>query len=70
MGLRINPPQLGRDPEPVIQPDLNFNDEQENLITELYSLVWSVKRNYPDWSRMCFVLEEEQEIADRIDAQN
>lgn len=70
MGLPINPPQPERDPESVIQPDLNFSDEQESLITELYSLAWSVKRNYPDWSRMCMILEEEQDIADRINAQN
>lgn len=59
MGRPINPAQPGRDPEPMIQPDLNFSDEQENLITELYNLAWSVKRNYPDWSQMRLVLEEE-----------
>lgn len=71
MDLPIIPPELGRDPEPVIQPNLGFNDKQENIIIELYSLAWSMKINYPDWCRMYFILkEEEEEIAKCIDAQN
>lgn len=70
MGLPIIPPQLGREPQPVLQPNLDFIDEQEHVITELYSLAWSVRRNTPDWYRMSFILDEELDIAARIDAQN
>lgn len=67
MGLPTNVPEPDQDPQPVLKPNLGFHDEQEDIITELFSLTWQVRRSAPDWFRMRYILEEEEERARRIE---
>lgn len=67
MVLPANVPNPNQDPQPVLQPNLAFHNEQEDIITELFSLAWQEKRNAPDWLRMRFILEQEEERARRIE---
>ena len=51
---------------PVLQPNLGFNDDQEDILSGLNNLAWKTKESYAQYMRTCFVLEEEEEKAIEI----
>lgn len=51
---------------PFLQPNLGY--KQEEVILELHSLAWNIKRSYTNWFPMHAMLDNEQKKARHIEA--
>jgi hypothetical protein len=45
---------------PVLQPNLGFQDDQEDIISSLNTFVWRHRRNTKHYRNSSWVLEEEE----------
>lgn len=46
---------------PTIQPNLGFQDKQEDIINQLNTLTWRRKKSLNDYRRLNFLLEHEED---------
>ena len=52
---------------PVLQPNLGFQDDQEDLISSLNTFVWRNRRNSEHYRNANQVLEEEERRAEALE---
>ena len=52
---------------PVLQPNLGFQDDQEDIISSLNTFVWRLRRNTEHYSNANQVLEEEERRAKALE---
>ena len=52
---------------PVLQPNLGFQDDQENIILSLNRFVWRHRRNVEHYRNASQVLEEEERRAKALE---
>lgn len=44
----------------VVQPNLNFQDEKEDIINQLNTLAWKIQKSLDQYRRVIFSLEREE----------
>lgn len=49
---------------PVLQPNLGFQDTQEDIISDLNTLTWRCRRSAQQYHQVNQVLEEEEEFGE------
>ena len=49
---------------PVLQPNLGFQDTQEDIISDLNSLAWRCRQSEQQYHQVNQVLEEEEEFGE------
>ena len=52
---------------PVVQPNLGFQDDQEDIISSLNTFVWRHRRNIEHYRNASQVLEEEERGAKTLE---
>ena len=52
---------------PVLQPNLGFQDDQEDIISSLNTFVWRHRRNAEHYRNANKVLEEEERRAEALE---
>lgn len=52
---------------PVLQPNLGFQDDQEDIIFSLNTFVWRYRRNVEHYRNASQVLEEEERRAEALE---
>ena len=52
---------------PVLQPNLGFQDDQEDIISSLNTFVWRYRRNIEHYRNTSWVLEEEERRAEALE---
>lgn len=52
---------------PFLQPNLAYDNDQEDIITRLNNLAWEAKTSYAQYMSTIFVIEEEEAIAECLD---
>ena len=52
---------------PVLQPNLGFQDDQEDIISSLNTFVWRNRRNAEHYRNANQVLEEEERRAEALE---
>ena len=52
---------------PVLQPNLGFQDDQEDIISSLNTFVWRYRRNVEHYRNANQVLEEEERRAEALE---
>ena len=52
---------------PVLQPNLGFQDDQEDIITSLNTFVWRHRRNTEHYRNANQVLEEEERRVEALE---
>ena len=52
---------------PVLQPNLGFQDDQEDIISSLNTFVWRHRRNVEHYKNASQVLEEEERRAEALE---
>ena len=52
---------------PVLQPNLGFQDDQEDIISSLNTFVWRHRRNAEHYRNANQVLEEEERRAEAVE---
>ena len=52
---------------PVLQPNLSFQDDQEDIISSLNTFVWRHRRNTEHYWNAIQVLEEEERRAEALE---
>ena len=52
---------------PVLQPNLGFQDDQEDIISSLNTFVWRHRRNIEHYQNANQVLEEEERRAEALE---
>ena len=53
--------------DPVLQPNLDFQDNQEGIISSLNTFVWRNRRNTKHYRNASQVLEEEESRAKALE---
>lgn len=51
---------------PVLQPNLRFEDTQEDIISDLAATAWRVRRSGQQYQQILVVLEREEERAELL----
>ena len=51
----------------VLQPNLGFQDNQEDIISSLHTFVWRYRRNTEHYQNASQVLEEEERRAEALE---
>ena len=51
---------------PVLQPDLRFEDTQEDIVSDLAAIAWQVRRSDSQYQQVLEVLEREEERAELL----